>query len=364
MKILILANHYNTLRIFRRELIKKLAQKHEVVLSFPECDEENKKILESYGARVVFTVMDRRGTNPIKDIALLRKYKRLIKKEKPDKVIAYTIKCNVYSGFACKILKIPHYANVTGLGSAFQSRGIMRFIVSFLYKLSLNKSRRIFFENVGNRNTLVNESIIRPEQAVVLNGAGVNLDEFVPSPYPNSQQTLNFLYIGRIMREKGVDEYFEVIKRIKKEYPNTKFSFIGWYEDNYEETVRQMEADGLIEFHGFHADVKPFIKDAHCIVHPSWHEGMSNTLLESAAMCRPLITTNIHGCKEAVDNGSNGYLTELRNAESIYDAISKFISLSNTERAEMGIRGRQIMKERFDKNMIVDMTLTEIFSTD
>ncbi len=362
MKILILANHYNTLRIFRRELIKKLAEEHEIVLSIPECDEENKSILESYGTRVIFTKMDRRGTNPIKDIALLREYKRLIKSERPDKVISYTIKCNVYGALACKKHNIDHYANVTGLGSTFQSHGPMRLFVSFLYKHSLKHSKRVFFENVGNRDTLVNDGIVLSEKTFVLNGAGVNLDEFHPSPYPASDEKLNFLFIGRIMREKGVDEYFNVIKRIKSEHPFTEFSFIGWYEDNYEATVRELESSGFLTFYGFQADVKPFIETTHCIVHPSWHEGMSNTLLESAAMCRPLIASNIHGCKEAVDDGINGFLTEVRDSESIYSAICRFIKLSDSERADMGLRGRELMQKRFDKNKIVETTLREIFA--
>ena len=143
MKILILANHFNTLRIFRRELIKAISQNgHEVVISIPTCDDENKRILEAYGSRVVFTDFERRGMNPLKDLKLLREYKRLIKEEKPDKVIAYTIKCNIYGGFACQSLKIPHYANVTGLGSTFQEQNLTRKIVSLLYKFSLRTSTK------------------------------------------------------------------------------------------------------------------------------------------------------------------------------------------------------------------------------
>ena len=362
MKILILANHYNTLRIFRRELIKTIANKgHEIVISVPPCDEENKEILESYGAKVVFSEIDRRGTNPLKDFALLKKYKRLISDVKPDKVIAYTIKCNVYGGLACKAAKIDHYANVTGLGSAFQGQSLMRKFVSFLYKISLNKSKRIFFENEGNRNTLVEDRIVCFEKTIVLNGAGVNLDEFCPVPYPENDDIIRFLFVGRIMKEKGVDEYFECIKRIKNEYANVEFDFIGWYEDDYEQTVVSMQNDGLLNFYGFQPDVKPYIERAHCVVLPSWHEGMSNTLLESAAMCRPLITCNIHGCKEAVNDGESGFLCEVRNPESLYSALTRMLRLSNLERAEMGRRGRELMQKSFDKNEIVKLTLNEIF---
>ena len=362
MKILVLANHYNTLRIFRRELLKAMAATgHEVVVSIPPCDEENKQILESYGTRVVFTSFDRRGTNPLEDLKLLAEYRKLVREEKPDKVITYTIKCNVYGAFACKQGKIPHYANVTGLGSAFQGHGKMRMLVSMLYKISLNRSKRIFFENVGNRDTLVDDGIVRKEQTVVLNGAGVNLEEFAPVPYP-AEGIIRFLFVGRIMQEKGVDEYFAAIRRLRVDYPNTEFDFIGWYEDNYEDQVMVMEEEGLIRFHGFQADVKPFIERAHCVVLPSWHEGMSNTLQEGAAMCRPLITSNIHGCKETVLDGVSGYLAEVRNADSLYDAMKRFCDLPHGEKQAMGLAGRKHMEKEFDKTKVVDWTMSEIFS--
>ncbi len=363
MKILVLANHYNTLRIFRRELLIALARAgHNIVLSIPPCDDENRRMLESYGTRVVFTEFDRRGTNPLGDLQLLAAYQRLMREEKPDKVLTYTIKCNIYGGLACKWAHIPQYANITGLGSAFQSQNKMRRLVSFLYQISLNRARCIFFENVGNRDTLVSDGIVRAEQTVVLPGAGVNLQEFAPSPYPAADKPLRFLFVGRIMQEKGVDEYFGAIKRIKKEHPHTQFDFIGWYEDHYEEQVKILEANGLIHFHGFQLDVKPYVAAAHCVVLPSWHEGMSNTLLESAAMCRPLITSNIHGCMEAVEDGVSGYLTEVRQDESLYAAIKHFIALPYPEKASMGEAGRKRMVERFDKDMVVKQTMHEIFN--
>lgn len=363
MKILVLANHYNTLRIFRRELLIALANAgHEVVISIPPCEEENRKVLESYGTRVIFTAFERRGTNPLDDLRLLAAYKKLIRSEKPDKVITYTIKCNIYGAVACKRDHIPHYANITGLGSAFQGQSKMRKLVSAMYKFSLNRSQRIFFENVGNRDTLVSDGIVRQEQTVVLPGAGVNLTEFAPVPYPASDEPLRFLFVGRIMQEKGVDEYFHAICRVREKYPHTEFDFIGWYEDHYEAQVKEMETEGLIHFHGFQLDVKPFIAAAHCVVLPSWHEGMSNTLLESAAMCRPLITSNIHGCMEAVEDGVSGYLAEVRNEDSLYDAMVRFVQLPHDEKAAMGESGRKRMLECFDKDMVVEKTIDEIFA--
>lgn len=362
MKILILANHYNTLRIFRRELLTKLtALGNEVVVSLPPTDDDNIEIIKSYGCRVVIEPeMERRGNNPIKDIALLKNYVKLIKSEKPDKVITYTIKCNIYGAQAAKMCHVPCYCNVTGLGSAFQNDNLMKKMICAMYKLSMNKAQKIFFENVGNRDTLVNMGIIKRSQCVVMPGAGVNVDEFVPTQYPPSD-IIRFIFVGRIMAEKGVDELFYAIEKLKKEYDNLEFDFIGWYEDDYEQKVEKLQKDGLINFYGFQPDVKPFVEKAHCVIHPSWHEGMSNTLLEGASMEKPLITSNIHGCLEAVEDGVTGYLFEVKNDESLYAAIKKFIELPYDAKKRMGKLGRERMVKLFDKNMVVDKTISELF---
>ena len=361
MKILILANHYNTLRIFRRELLQRLSSLgHELVVSLPETDEENKAIIESYGCRIVIEpAMERRGNNPVKDLALLRNYIRLIKAEKPDKIITYTIKCNIYGAEAAKICKVPCYCNVTGLGSTFQVENFTKKMVSAMYKFSMNKAEKIFFENVGNRDTLVNLGIVRKEQTVVMPGAGVNVDKFPETPYPPDDE-IRFIFVGRIMAEKGVDELFYAIKMLKAEYGNLQFDFIGWYEDDYENTVKELQSQGLINFYGFQPDVKPFVEKSHCVVLPSWHEGMSNTLLEGASMAKPLITSDIHGCLEAVEDGVTGFISKVKDKDSLYETIKKFIELPYERKKQMGLAGRGRMKAMFDKNMVVDMTITEL----
>ena len=271
-RVLILANHYNTLRIFRRELICNLSKRHEVYIVIPPCDDDNKEILESYGAEIQFVQMERRGMNPIEDVALLLDYNSIIKQIRPEKVITYTIKCNIYGAIVCKWRKIPCYVNITGLGSAFQNEGMTRKLVSLLYKISLNKAKRIFFENVGNRDTLVNDKIVKLEQTIVMPGAGVNLREFSACEYPPEKEPIRFLFVGRIMKEKGVDELFYSIQKIKGKYENVCFDFIGWYEDDYKPIVEDLQDKGYVSFYGFQSDVRPFIKKAHCIVLPSYHE--------------------------------------------------------------------------------------------
>lgn len=361
-KILILANHYNTLRIFRRELIKQLSLNgNDIIISIPPCEQNEIETLESYGSKVIITDMQRRGMNPLKDISLLKKYKKLIKEINPDKVITYTIKPNIYGSLACKKRKIPHYVNVTGLGSAFMAEGgLMRNLVSLMYKFSLNKANKIFFENIGNRDTLVQANIVKKEQTVVMSGAGVNVDEFAFCDYPDDDGAVHFLNVGRIMREKGMDELFYAIRKIKAEYTNTTFDFIGWYEDNYRETVEKMQENNLIAFHGFQSDVTPFIKKANCIVHPSYHEGMSNTLLEACSMGRPIITSNIHGCLEAVDEGKNGFLCNVKDGENLYLQMKKFIELPYNQKKSMGAYARKYIEKNFNKKDVVEKTIKEI----
>lgn len=360
-KILILANHYNTLRIFRRELIRRLARDNEIIISIPECDDENKAVLESYGAKVVFTEFERRGTNPFGDFRLLGAYKRLIRETDPDRVISYTVKCNIYGAMASKALGKPHYANITGLGTPIEKGGAVGKIVIALYRAALKKARRVFFENTGDRDRLVAEKAVRAEQTFVLPGAGVNLEEFPYMEYPAQGGETRFLFIGRIMQEKGVDELFAAIKRLRADGERFAFDFIGWQEEDYGDTVRSLEADGLIRFHGFQSDVRPFIKDCHCSVLPSWHEGMSNTLLESAACGRPIITSAVHGCMEAVEDGKTGMLVPVRDEDALYAALRRFIALPYGEKADMGRRGRVRMQEIFDKQKVVSMTVNEIF---
>lgn len=260
MKILILANHYLTLRVFRRELIQKLSESHEVIISLPEDSKEYMDELRSFGARLVYVKnMDRRAINPIEDLKLISEYKRLLKEEKPDKVITYTIKCNIYGAWACKSQKIPCYCNVTGLGSAFNNGGLLRFVTSKMYKYSMNKVEKVFFENKGNEQTVLDMKLFKPSQTYVLNGAGVNLEKFAFTPYPNDEDKITFLFFARIMKEKGVDELFYAIEKLRKKYNNLQFNFIGIYEDEYEEKVKELQSKGLIKYFGFQKNVVPFI---------------------------------------------------------------------------------------------------------
>ena len=357
MKVLILANNDVGLYRFRKELLQKLCQKGEVAVSCP--DGENRPALEAMGCRFLPTPIDRRGINPFIDLKLLSGYFRLLAAEKPDLVLSYTIKPNIYGGIACRIKKIPYAANITGLGTAFQKKGPLKSLVTALYRVSLKKAEKVFFENQQNLQTFLDLAILPLEKTVLLPGAGVNLADFPLLEYPPNGPT-RFLFLGRVMKEKGMDELFAAVRRAAEDGLNVSFDFIGWQEENYRPFMEQMQQEGLLRYHGFQRDVSPFLRKAHCILLPSYHEGMSNVLLEGAASGRPLIASDIPGCREAVEDGKTGLLHPPGNTEKLYQALCRFVSLSWEEKRQMGLAGRELVEKKFEKQKVVAETLKEL----
>lgn len=359
MKVLILANNDIGLYKFRKELIQRLLErKNAVYLSLPLGEYVSQ--LEDMGCGFIDTNIDRRGINPKTDLKLLLFYKKIIKKVKPDLVLTYTIKPNIYGGMVCRFLKVPYAVNITGLGTAFQKEGVVKKLVIGLYRVALKKAKVVFFENVGNKQELLKYKIVKEKQTCVLNGAGVNLEEYPFCEYPSERET-RFLFIGRVMKEKGVDELFEAAERIKAEYENVYFDIVGPMEDDYKEKIDNLVGRAIIEYHGYQQDIKPYIEKCHCFVLPSYHEGMANTNLECAACGRPLITSNIHGCLEAVENGVSGFLCEKKNADELYQTMKRFVELPMGQRNGMGLAGRKRMEEIFDKKKVIEVTCEELF---
>ena len=356
MKLLILANNDEGLYKFRKELIEEMLHEgNEVVASIPK----GKWIanIKQLGVKVIPTEVDRRGINPITDMRLLFQYLRIISTLKPEMVVTYTIKPNIYGGAICRLLHVPYAVNITGLGSAFQKDNVIKKLVCFLYKISINRAKVVFFENEENKEIFLDHHLIQEEQACRLNGAGVNLVEYPYTEYPDEREPIRFLFIGRVMKEKGVDELFEAARRIKKEYPEAIFDIVGPMEDESESVIEKLEEEGIINYYGYQKDVRPFIARCHCFVLPSWHEGMANTNLESASSGRPIITSNIPGCMEAVKNNMSGLLCKIQNSDNLYKVIKKFIELPYEERKVMGVTGRQYMEEVFDKKKIIARTI-------
>lgn len=354
MKILIITNHSYMLYQFRKELIETLLKNHEVALSMPFAGHEED--FQTMGCKCINTKIDRRGINPLKDLHLIEFYSKLLKEEKPDKVITYSIKPNIYAGLLCAWKKIPYYANVQGLGTAFQKPVLAQF-VTLLYKAAFIKVQNVFFENKGNAGEFLKRRIVRKNKIKVLNGAGVNLEHYSYAEYPKTDM-IHFLYLGRIMEEKGVNELFSAMKKLKKEFGDkVVLDIVGFFEEEYKETIEDLVQKSIVKFHGFQEETRPWYGMAHCVVLPSYHEGMSNVLLEASAMGRPVITSNIPGCREAVDEGKTGFLCRAKDEENLYEKMREFLLLSDEEKRQMGINARKHMERYFDKKKVVGQTL-------
>lgn len=358
MQILILANHSGGLYDFRKDLIAELKTHASVAVAVPHNDRWDE--LNGLADRVIELPVDRRGMNPLHDGKLFRQYRAILGEIKPDLVLTYTIKPNIYGGLACRMAHIPYAVNITGLGSAIENGGWLKKFVLALYRPALKGARVVFFENAGNRDTLAATGVVPKGRDVVLHGAGVNLEDYPCQPYPQ-EGPVRFLFVGRVMHEKGVDELFAAAKRMKQQYgEQVEFHMVGSFEEAYKPVMDQLEQAGVVKYHGYQSDMKPFYAMAGCVVLPSYHEGMSNVLLEAAASGRPLITSDIPGCREAVENGVSGYLCPAKDADALYEAMRRFAALSVEQRSQMGRCGRERMEQQFSKTAVVAETIKQL----
>jgi galacturonosyltransferase len=360
-KILILSNHHSYTYNFRKEVIQRLLDEgYEVHINLPYGDKV--KLLEEMGCIFTESPLDRRGMNPVTDFKLMRSYYRIIRRIKPDVVLSYTIKPNIYGGIICRVLNIPLIANVTGLGTAVGNESILRKVLVTLYKSAFKKAECIFFQNESNKEFFVNHGISLRRYKVIP-GSGINTDEFSYQEYPKDDNILRFLFIGRIMKDKGIEELIEAAKRVKEEYMNVQFDALGFCEDEYKDKVEILQEKKIITFHGVKDTVREYLKSCHAVIHPTYHEGMSNVLLEAAATGRPVLASNIPGCKEIFDEGVSGFGFEPKNIDSLTQAIHKFVKLSNDERIMMGKAGRYKVEREFDRSIVVNAYLEEIYRT-
>ena len=365
MRILIVANDSSGLQNCRGMLIEQIIKRgHKVAAILPKSDDqfqiEAENQLKKIGCRIYHVAMERRSMNPMKDLKLIMSYRTCLKRLNPDLVLTYTIKPNIYMGFLCAVRKISYAANITGLGSAFQRGGLFGEGISLLYRIALNKAKVVFFENQGNLQHMVKKGIVREKKACLLNGAGVDTEKFSYMEYPENDKKVEFLFIGRVMREKGIEELLLAMKKLINEGEKCKLSILGILEEDYLEKIRKYEKEGWLNYYGLQKDIRPYIKKSHCFVLPSWHEGMANTNLENASSGRPIITSNIHGCLEAVQEGNTGFLVNKRDVDDLCHTMKKFIELSYDEKKNMGVEGRKYMKEKFEKIDVVNKTLDQL----
>lgn len=363
MKLLILANNDVGLYKFRKECLAALiAEGHEVHISLPRG--EFIKNLEEIGCKYEETNLERRGMNPLRDISLFFAYLKLIRKIKPDAILTYTVKPNVYGGLAARVMRKKYIANVTGLGTSVENPGPLQKLVLTLYKIGMSKAECVFFQNSSNLE-FMKAHRLGGKNMRLLPGSGVDLNLHFPREFPGEEEPITFLAVMRVMEAKGIFEFLECAKNIKEKYPKTRFLLAGDYdEESLRAPVEAAQEKGYIEYLGFQSDVDALVEKSHAIIQPSHHEGMSNVLLEAAACARAVIASDIPGCRESFDEGVSGFGFEVKNAASQQASVEKFINLSYDEKKQMGIFARAKMEREFDRKIVISAYLEELEKID
>lgn len=361
-KVVILANDTTYTYNLRKSIIDELIQnKYEIYIIAEVLNFE--KELKKMGCKIIDMPIERHGKNPLSDLKIIKSYEKYLKHIQPNIVLSFNIKPNVYGGMVCSKLKIKYMPNITGLGTALEYSGIIQVITIILNKIGLRKANTVFFQNSENLDFFLNKKILKKQtNKILLPGSGVDLEKHKILKYPNDKN-IKFLFIARIMKEKGIDIYLETAKKIKEKYPNTEFHICGYCDDKkYKEILKNYAEDNLIIYHGEQKNMIPFFEMCHCIIHPSYYpEGMSNVLLEAAAHARPIICTNRSGCRETVDDGITGFIVPIKNTEKVIEAVEKIIKMSNQERKKMGLEGRKKVEKEFDRKFVSKEYIQEIY---
>lgn len=305
----------------------------------------------------------RRSLNPFHDLLFLFELYTTYRKEHPDILLHYTIKPNIYGGIVSRFLGLPTIACITGLGYTFINTGFVHWLTKQLYRFSFSRVKRVIFENIDDRLLFNDLKIIEAEKSISVKGCGINIERFYPMPHweKTLQNARVFTFIGRFLHDKGIVEFVEAARLVKQKYPDTLFWLVGEIDiDNpaaiHSNILRGWILEGLIENKGFMDDVRPFIAASDCIVCPSYREGMPRVLLEGMAMERTIITTDVPGCREAVEDGINGFLVTVKSPEALAEAMCRLIELTDEMRTEMGKNGRRKVLREFDqKHIAVDI---------
>ena len=359
-RVLVIANDFTTIMHFRLELLERLQKDgYKTILALPNNDKNVE--FDKVVTKRIDIPMSRFGTNPINEYKTYKALRKVIRSEKPDIVLTYTAKPNIYGGLAASAEKVPYIATVTGLGSNFDKENLVSKVMIQLQKAAFMKAKKVFFQNEQNMETLHNHGIALNNYGMVP-GPGVNLSTNSFEPMPNNAKTI-FLSAARVRKDKGYDELFAVIRRFHDDRIPAEFHVIGWYEDdNYKPIVEEMQEKYGVHFHDFvpHEQMHNYITMCDCLVHPSHHEGMSNVILEAAATGRPCIASDICGCREPIKDGETGFLFKASDADDLYQKMIEFVNCPGDQRAEMGKRARELMELSFDRNLVISTYINEI----
>jgi glycosyltransferase involved in cell wall biosynthesis len=364
-KIVISVNTAWNIHNFRSGLVKALArQGYDVMVMAP--DDGYSRRLAPLGCRFKLLTMDNNGTSPSRDLALLTKYWRVLQSVRPLAYLGYTIKPNVYGSIAAHGLDIPVINNIAGLGATFINNSMLTCVVKRLYRISLRKSNRVFFQNSDDRNLFVQAGLTKASVTDVLPGSGIDLQHFLPSPPPPPEnRNFRFLLVSRMLRDKGVEEFAAAAEIVRRHLPAVQFQLLGPVDAKNPnsipmERIVEWERTGLVQSLSETDDVRPYLAGADCIVLPSYREGVPHSLLEAAAVGRPIIATNVAGCKDVVDHNSNGLLCKVRDPADLAEKMIHMVRLPHEQRLEMGLKGRKKVTSQFDENIVIAKYLNAI----
>jgi len=351
-------NIYN----FRLGLIKHLKQAGHRVIAIAPPDAYVDEI-EATGCRFYsLPNLQRKGTNPIYDLRLTYNLYKIYKSEQVDIVLQYTVKPVVFGTISAKMAGIKAINTLTGLGYAFISDGFVSKIVRNLYRVSLRFSHKVLFQNQDDRQLFLDHKLVPKKLSGIVHGSGINTAYFKPATKDLKNGSTRFLFIGRLLYDKGVKEFIEAAKMILKRYPNTQFHVIGELDTGNPSTIdpnelKEWRSEGIIRYHGRMDDVRPHVERCDALVLPSYREGLPRVMLEGMSMAKPLIATDVPGCRDTVEHNKNGFLVKVRDSITLFEAMEKMILMGKEERTKMGNYGRRMALERFDERQIVNQYL-------
>jgi glycosyltransferase involved in cell wall biosynthesis len=363
--IVIAANSAWNIANFRRPLVEGLVADGWRVMALAP-DDNHAGAVTALGAEFVPIRIDSSGTSVARDARLLLDYFRILRSLRPRAFLGFTVKPNIYGSLAAGKLGIRTINNISGLGTAFMGAGLLNRLVSRLYRLSLRRSARVFFQNPHDLSLFVGQGLVRADQAGLLPGSGIDLERFRPANQSRlASRPFRFLFVGRLLRDKGLVEYAQAARLLRPRWPDVEFAILGFAgSDNRSAVpiaeVARWQGEGLVNYLGDSDDVRPFLAEADCVVLPSYREGMPRSLLEAAAMAIPLVATDVPGCRDLVMDGDNGFLCEARSPDSLAVAMEAMLKLTPAERQAMGERGRQRVERDFDQAIVVKAYLEAI----
>ncbi|WP_458389016.1 glycosyltransferase family 4 protein [Sphingomonas sp. F9_3S_D5_B_2] len=341
---------------FRAELISALEQAGFEPVVVAPVDPPAEKRMKALGVRRFEVNISRSGLNPFKDLALLLSYRRIIAEVRPAAYLGFTIKPNIYGCLAARFAGVPAIPNISGLGTVFIRGGLLGTVVSALYRIGLSRAPVVFFQNSDDLAVFIGRKLVRRDQARLLQGSGIDTDRFSPAPLPLGP--VRFLFIGRLLVDKGVREFVEAARVLRAGGSDARFQLLGALDEGNRTAISRAELDswvaaGAVEYLGEAEDVRPFIADSHVVVLPSYREGLPRSLLEGAAMGRPLIAADVPGCRDVVERGVNGFLCEARNAASLAEAMRKMLGLTTEQRAALGHAARERVQAKFNLSGVI-----------